>query len=78
MREEIANLVHPVFMYGLRLKDRLERGGELFDGFLSAVHGPAERMIAEDALVERFESARAGLLVGILDFREQMLFEAFD
>ena len=26
MREEIANLVHPVFMYGLRLKDRLERG----------------------------------------------------
>lgn len=29
MREEIANLVHPVFTYGLRLKDRLERGESL-------------------------------------------------
>jgi type VI secretion system protein ImpK len=26
MREEIANLVHPVFAYALRLKERLERG----------------------------------------------------
>ena len=26
MREEIANLVHPVFQHGLRLKDRLARG----------------------------------------------------
>ena len=26
MREEIANLVHPVIMHGLRLKERLERG----------------------------------------------------
>lgn len=26
MKEEIANLVHPVFSYGLRLKDRLARG----------------------------------------------------
>jgi type VI secretion system protein ImpK len=30
MREEIANLVHPVFQYGLRLKERLARG-ETFD-----------------------------------------------
>jgi type VI secretion system protein ImpK len=28
MRDEIANLVHPVFMYGVDLKDRLERGEE--------------------------------------------------
>src|SRR6266852_5305509 len=26
MREEIANLVHPVFVYGLRLKERLDLG----------------------------------------------------
>lgn len=26
MRDEIANLVHPVLQYGLRLKERLERG----------------------------------------------------
>jgi type VI secretion system protein ImpK len=26
MREEIANLVHPVFTYGLNLRDRLEQG----------------------------------------------------
>ena len=26
MKEEIANLVHPVFNYGLRLKERLARG----------------------------------------------------
>ena len=29
MREEIANLVHPVISYGLRLKDRLEKGERL-------------------------------------------------
>lgn len=29
MREEISNLVHPVFAYGLRLKERLERGETL-------------------------------------------------
>src|SRR5207237_236794 len=28
MREEIANLVHPVLAYGLRLKGRLDRGEE--------------------------------------------------
>jgi type VI secretion system protein ImpK len=28
MRDEIANLVHPVLMYGVDLKDRLERGEE--------------------------------------------------
>jgi type VI secretion system protein ImpK len=26
MRDDIADVVHPVFMYGLRLKERLERG----------------------------------------------------
>jgi type VI secretion system protein ImpK len=29
MREELANVVYPVLSYGLRLKDRLDRGDEL-------------------------------------------------
>src|SRR5207245_6091570 len=29
MREEIASLVHPVFAYGLRLKERLKKGERL-------------------------------------------------
>jgi len=29
MRDEIANLVHPVLVYGVELKDRLDRGEEL-------------------------------------------------
>ncbi|TMQ33193.1 MAG: DotU family type IV/VI secretion system protein [Planctomycetota bacterium] len=29
MREEIANLVHPVFMYGVRLQERLQKGERL-------------------------------------------------
>jgi type VI secretion system protein ImpK len=29
MREELANVVYPVFSYGLRLKERLDRGDEL-------------------------------------------------
>jgi type VI secretion system protein ImpK len=40
MREEIANLVHPVFAYGLRLKERLERGESPdFDTEQSAIKG---------------------------------------
>src|SRR6266446_4029510 len=40
MREEIANLVHPVLTYGLRLKDRLERGEALdFDAEQAALKG---------------------------------------
>lgn len=40
MREEIANLVHPVFAYGLRLKDRLDRGESLdFDAEQAALKG---------------------------------------
>ncbi len=31
MREEIANLVHPVINYGLRLKERVERGDATLD-----------------------------------------------
>ena len=29
MRDELANVVYPVFSYGLRLKDRVDRGDEL-------------------------------------------------
>jgi type VI secretion system protein ImpK len=40
MREEIANLVHPVLSYGLRLKERLERGESPdFDAEQSALKG---------------------------------------
>jgi type VI secretion system protein ImpK len=40
MREEIANLVHPVLSHGLRLKERLERGEELdFDNEQAVLKG---------------------------------------
>ncbi len=50
MREELANLVHPVFTHGLRLKQRLERGEQPdFD---------AEQMTLKGLLLSELEAKR--------------------
>jgi type VI secretion system protein ImpK len=50
MREEFANLVHPVFTYALRLKERLERGERA--GFEN------EQMALKGLLMSEYEAMR--------------------